>query len=110
MKKQNWDALIQGVISLLPILPKSISHLLSIIVVLLVFLNHKTPKDNLTLAEYIRLQPGMSVGEAQLILGRGVEIEQSTESVTFIWKNPNGSKITVIFQNGKLIKKQQTGL
>lgn len=112
--KQNWDDFIKAVSSLLPILPKSISQLLLIIAILLVGiaygLSNKTSRDNLTRAEYERLKPGMSVVQVESILGAGTETEQYMERKTFIWKNPNGSTITVIFEDGKLVQKQQAEL
>jgi hypothetical protein len=65
---------------------------------------------NFTRAEYQRLKLGMLLVEAEAILGRGIEIEQSAKRTTFFWKNPDKSSITVIFEDGKLEHKKQEGL
>ncbi len=76
--------------------------------------NNSTPPtvqiNPFTRAEYERLKLGMSIVQVESILDRGTEIKQSTKTVTFVWKNPNGSKIIVIFENNKLIEKRQEGL
>lgn len=61
-------------------------------------------------AEYERLEPGMSRVEVESILGRGIEIQRSHNTATFEWKNLDCSSITVAFENGKLINKQQSNL
>ncbi|WP_414569532.1 hypothetical protein [Nostoc sp. CCY 9925] len=67
-------------------------------------------KQNLGLAEYIRLEPGMTLTEVESILGRGVEVERSEITMTYIWRNANSSGITVLFKNKKLEKKNQFNL
>ncbi|WP_246275664.1 hypothetical protein [Brasilonema bromeliae] len=61
--------------------------------------------------EYERLQPGMSLTDVQAILGSGgTEVDRTATTATFIWENPNGYKITTVFNIGKLESKKQTGL
>lgn len=60
--------------------------------------------------EYEQLKTGMSLTEVRSILNRGVEVSRSATMATFLWKNPDGSKITVIFENDLLKSKAQSGL
>lgn len=62
------------------------------------------------LAEYIRLQPGMSLTDAEAILGRGIEKEATETTSIYEWKQPNGSTIAVLFEHGILKKKSQENL
>jgi hypothetical protein len=64
----------------------------------------------ITLAKYERLGTGISVTDAAAILGSGVEINRSETTATFVWENPDASKITAIFENGKLKRKEQSKL
>ncbi|NER93145.1 MAG: hypothetical protein F6J86_04785 [Symploca sp. SIO1B1] len=66
--------------------------------------------SNLTLAEYERLKLGMSIAEAQSILGPGVETSQTETARTLVWNNPNGSKIIAIFVGNQLKNKKQVDL
>ena len=67
-------------------------------------------KRSFNLAEYERLRVGMALFEVESILGRGVEIEKSIKSKTFIWENLDKSQIIVVFEDNKLMKKQQRAL
>ena len=67
-----------------------------------------TLAESFTRAEYQRLQIGMSLTEVETILGRGIEIQQTKNRETFIWKNSNGSSITATIEEGKLIDKKQS--
>ena len=60
--------------------------------------------------EYEQLKTGMSLTEVRSILYRGVEVSRSATLATFVWKNPDGSKITVTFEHDKLKSKEQSGL
>jgi hypothetical protein len=66
--------------------------------------------QNFTRAEYERLQIGMQLVEVEAILDRGIEVQQSVNIKTFVWRNFNGSTITATFKNGKLTNKQQAQL
>ncbi|MEH1897476.1 MAG: hypothetical protein V7K94_19650 [Nostoc sp.] len=66
--------------------------------------------QNFGLAEYIRLEHGMTLAQVESILDRGVEVESSETSTTYIWRNTSSSNITVTFRNGKLVKKTQLNL
>ncbi|MCG6138657.1 MAG: hypothetical protein MET45_29260 [Nostoc sp. LLA-1] len=61
-------------------------------------------------AEYEQLKPGMSLTEVRSILYRGVEVSRSATIATFVWENPDGSKITVTFEHDRLKSKAQSGL
>jgi hypothetical protein len=61
-------------------------------------------------AEYELLKSGMSLTEVRSILYRGIEVSRSATLATFVWKNPDGSKITVTFEHDKLKSKEQSGL
>lgn len=61
-------------------------------------------------AEYQELRTGMSLTDVRSILHRGIEVSRSATIATFVWKNPDGSKITVTFENDKLKSKEQSGL
>ena len=67
-------------------------------------------KQNLGLVEYIKLEPGMTLAQVESILDRGVEIQRSETTMTYIWTNANGSNITVLFKNKKLENKNQFNL
>jgi hypothetical protein len=70
-----------------------------------------TRPQTIGLAEYYRLTLGMKLNEAEAILGRGKEIESTNTTNTYIWVQPDKSKVlTVIFEKGKLIKKLQSNL
>ncbi|MBW4558706.1 MAG: hypothetical protein KME59_22810 [Trichormus sp. ATA11-4-KO1] len=60
--------------------------------------------------EYEQLKPGMSLIEVRSILYRGIEVNRSATIATFVWENPDGSKITAVFENDKLKSKEQSGL
>ena len=54
-------------------------------------------------------------GDAVTILGRDGKVVSQVElggvsTIGYSWKNPNGSNIVAIFQNGLLVSKAQAGL
>ena len=123
MKKQNWSVFDVDVSSLLSILPNPAFRLIVVITIGLwigyglinaISENNSTSAivqtRSFSRAEYERLKPGMSIAEVESILGAGTETEQYMERKTFVWKNPNSSTIRVIFEDGKLLHKQQAGL
>ncbi|MBD2731929.1 hypothetical protein H6G96_38135 [Nostoc sp. FACHB-892] len=61
-------------------------------------------------AEYEQLRTGMSLTDVRSILYRGIEVSRSATIATFVWENPDGSKITATFENDKLKSKEQSGL
>ncbi|AFZ61419.1 hypothetical protein Anacy_6150 (plasmid) [Anabaena cylindrica PCC 7122] len=61
-------------------------------------------------AEYEQLKTGMSLTDVRSILNRGIEVNRSATMATFVWKNPDASKITVIFESDRLKSKEQSGL
>ena len=56
--------------------------------------------------EYEQLKIGMSLTEVRSILYRGIEVSRSATTATFLWENPDGSKITVTFENDRLTNKE----
>ncbi len=70
----------------------------------------KVPHRKLVLADYLRLEQNMTIGEVEAVLGPGTEIERTGNIVTYTWTNDTGSKITVVFKDKKLQKRFQLGL
>jgi hypothetical protein len=64
----------------------------------------------ITLAEYERLDVGMTLTDAQATLGRAVEVSRDEKTATYRWTNSNGSGITAIFRDGRLVSKTQSEL
>ncbi len=69
----------------------------------------------ITIADYEMLREGMSYEEAARAIGQyGLELSASNvlgyRTVTYIWRNEDGSNITAIFQNDRLTSKGQFGL
>ena len=70
---------------------------------------------SITLANYHRIQEGMTYDEAVRIQDRhGEELSRSSiadyTTVMSSWKNRNGSNMNAMFQNNRLISKAQFGL
>jgi hypothetical protein len=68
-----------------------------------------------TLAEFEKVEVGMSLDEAARIIGaRGVEQSRNelagTVTVLVEWRNADLSAMNAIFQGGKLVQKSQVGL
>ena len=63
-------------------------------------------------AEYEQLKDGITITEARAIIfsTRGIEVSRSGTTATYVWENPDGSKITVTFEGDKLKSKEQSGL
>src|SRR5262249_52917324 len=75
----------------------------------------KTIKVKSTRADLGRISEGMTYEQVVSIIGSPGELLISNEiggikTLTYSWKNANGSNINAIFQNGKLIQKAQLGL
>jgi hypothetical protein len=77
----------------------------------------KTPKvkPGLTMANYLRLETGMSYEQASEILGgAGEELTRvelgGVTTVMYSWKRWTGANTNATFQDGKLIAKAQLGL
>lgn len=62
------------------------------------------------LAEYQRVQPGMSLSEVEAILGRGTEVSRTQTTVVFVWRNFDRSSMTATFENSDLKSKAQYDL
>jgi hypothetical protein len=68
-----------------------------------------------TRADYESIQTGMGYQQVRSIIGtEGVELSRSDlagyTTVMYSWKNPNGSNMNAMFQNGRLVTKAQFGL
>lgn len=73
------------------------------------------PQTVITYASFSQLKEGMSILEADSIIGApGEEISRTDiadyRTVMYGWKNPDGSNANAMFQNGSLISKSQFGL
>ena len=71
--------------------------------------------EQFTSAQYQRLQTGMSYSRVMEIMGQpGEEVSTNdiagVETTAYQWRNPSGSNMIVIFQNGELVSKSQAGL
>ena len=68
-----------------------------------------------TMAKYERIEKGMTYEQVCAIIGAaGQEIASSGTAgyttVTYSWKNPDGSNMNAVFQDGGLISKAKSGL
>jgi len=73
------------------------------------------PKPVVTMAEFDRIENGMSYPEVIGIIGASGQQMSSSDvagisTVMYSWANSNGSNMNAMFQNGKLISKAQFGL
>ena len=59
---------------------------------------------------YERLDVGMSLTDAQSTLGPATEISRDETTVTYQWINSDGEKITAVFKNKQLQKKEYSRL
>lgn len=67
------------------------------------------------LAGFEKLKPGMSYDEVKSAVGHEGSLPENSKSpgpgmVTASWANSDGSNMTVIFSDGKVMRKVQTGL
>src|SRR5688572_22387960 len=81
-------------------------------------------KTGYTLEQYDRLRTGMSYAEVVGVIGKGqgrssdVEVvdaelagmNRPVVSAVMVWKNRDGSRIELTFENGRLAAKSQVGL
>ncbi len=73
------------------------------------------PPHYVTMSDFDRLQDGASFDQVLDVLKKS-GIHRSHTSVgnmtsdTWVWRNPNGSRVLVIFNNGRLSSKSQQGL
>ena len=62
-------------------------------------------KNKVTQKKYQQLTEGCSLSDAETILSKGTEtmrqIRSGEESVTYLWRNSDGSGISIIFKDGK---------
>ena len=68
-------------------------------------------RSAISMAQYHAIQPGMSYPEVIKILGRpGVEHGSGANVASYVWQNPDGSMVAVVFTNGRVGAKNQGGL
>ncbi|WP_088242860.1 hypothetical protein [Calothrix rhizosoleniae] len=70
----------------------------------------KVELQHVNRVDYEQLKLGMSLTDVQAILGRGIEINRTETTATFLWQNFDDSHITIKFKNGKLVSKAQSNL
>ncbi len=63
---------------------------------------------NTSCVKYERLKLGMSLIEAEAILGKSTKVKQSATTKVLVWENPDFSIITLIFVDNKLKEKRFT--
>jgi hypothetical protein len=70
------------------------------------------PTSRYNSEQYARLQPGMSVGEVDAIMGGGGQSSESEIGGDLVrqYVNEDGSHVTVSFQNGSMSTKAMAGL
>ena len=83
------------------------------------------PHPRVTMEQYEQLFNGISYENAQTLvsLGPGTELSRTgyfgsvygepshrIETVTYVWKNPDGSSLIALFRENKLVSKSQSGL
>jgi uncharacterized membrane protein len=70
--------------------------------------------EQVTKANYNRIQPGMSLAEVEAILGKTTMSEEITKSSsqdgTLFWKIDGFRFVVITFENGKVKEKNQVGL
>ena len=70
--------------------------------------------SRVTMANFTRLETGMTYGEVVSILGPGAELSRSEiagfETVMYQWDGPSLGNMNAMFQNGALVSKAQFGL
>lgn len=71
--------------------------------------------SGITMAQYNRIQMGMTYRECVAVFGKEGEEMSRTEiagqtNAIYAWKNTFGSNVTISFGNGKVISKAQFGL
>lgn len=71
--------------------------------------------DRVTLAEFQSITPGMSYTQVEEVVGfAGTELSRGElagiTTMMYSWANPSGTNMNVMFQNGKLVTKAQSGL
>ncbi|WP_190768974.1 hypothetical protein [Microcoleus sp. FACHB-1515] len=70
----------------------------------------------MTLSEFEQIHPGLTIAQVSLLLGRSgeeisrAEVPEAPATALYLWQNPDGSRITVTFENGAVVAKSQSGL
>lgn len=75
-----------------------------------VYYQQSNERLHVTHAEYEQIALQMSLPRVEAILGKGVEVSQSESMVIFEWRNADDSSMTLFFERGYLVQKEQTGL
>lgn len=71
--------------------------------------------DQITMAQYNQIQPGMSYSEVVAILGRDGEEMSSSDvagirTILYGWSNRSGANMNAMFQQDAMVQKAQFGL
>lgn len=73
--------------------------------------NTEEKSQTFSMVQFVMLKSGMNFYEVQSLLGgKPTLVEMTDQTATYIWKNCDGSSITVTFQKGKLIQTKQENL
>lgn len=64
----------------------------------------------ITLAQFNRVQNGMTYAEVVAIFGREGQLLPSTRITAYVWPNPNGSLVRLIFSGDRVADKEQQRL
>ncbi|MNS53139.1 hypothetical protein D3C72_858850 [compost metagenome] len=64
----------------------------------------------ITLAQFNRVQNGMTYAEVVAIFGREGQLLPSTRITAYVWNNPNGSLVRLIFSADRVADKEQQRL
>ena len=77
--------------------------------------SNTTNNPVITMSKYEQLETGISYRQAVTIIGaEGKELSRSTvadySTVMYAWQNRDGSNMSAMFQNGRLVNKAQFGL
>jgi len=96
---------------------KTARHKALLLIILSLVVNACTLiSPRVTKAKYDQVQTGMALSQVQDIIGKPGELTTEISVPTggpqafYHWKNPDGSSMTAIFLNGKLVLKNQINL
>jgi hypothetical protein len=96
---------------------KTARHKALLLIILSLVVNACTLiSPRVTKAKYDQVQTGMTLSQVQDIIGKPGELTTEISVPTggpqafYHWKNPDGSSMTAIFLNGKLVLKNQINL
>ena len=67
-------------------------------------------EQSVTMSQYQSLTLGDTLTDARAVLGNGIEMSSSKESLIYKWQNCESSHIILEFQGDRLVEKSQLGL